>query len=144
MSDNNNPVVPAETPAEPVNPVKALNDEVANVLGDSAPTVRKRLIDARVEKEIEKRVKMVTDGMERRSVMDKELKKVKPLETFDVDGKVVNKTYTQEQVKTIRETREKLKNLDAALVEALESAKYEKLQKCLEQKAPTATPDKTE
>lgn len=128
----------------PVNPVQAMTAEVAEILKSSAPTVRKRLIDIRVEKELTKRTQMLADGIERRSTLDKELRKVKGTEVFDANGNKTGETFTKEQAGKMKEMKDKLKALDEALVLAMDQANYDKLTKCLESKAPAITPDPVE
>lgn len=120
---------PTETPS----PVAiSLKSDVATIIANSGAEVRKRVVDALVEKELNERVELLSKGLVKRDQAFQEVCKVnKPDQSlYDADGEEVQSLYSSVRLKELKEAKEKLANIDAALAKALNTPyDFEKLKK---------------
>ncbi len=119
------PAAPA--PEEKDNAATVLS-EVAERIKASTPTVRTKLVETLVEKEVVLRADLLGKALDARSAAVSELQKInKPdVVTYDADGKEVGGTYTKDNLKKIKEGKEKLAKIEKAIELAL-SGEWQKL-----------------
>jgi hypothetical protein len=119
--------------ADDVKPgVATIREEVESILGNSRDTTRKQVVDHLVGEKLEERKKLVLTGMERLRSQRTEVSKLEGggTEQFDVEGKSIGKIFTKQQTGDIKNAREKLVKIEAALEEALSKGEYKKLENC--------------
>lgn len=113
--------------------------EVADVLANSAPTVRARLVSAMTERELTKRVETLDKALTKRMQLFIETKKLKPkkLVVLNDDGTTteVSAPQTMEEVKayqkSVKDAQENLDKFDGLLEKAFNGDKdaFDKLAK---------------
>lgn len=113
-----------------------LKETVAEKIAGLGPVVHEAVATALADQVKEKRVKAVLTALNLKEETEKELKKIKPEQTFDGDGKVVSEFYTKANFETRKKTTEKLAKIEKALNEALDPEKpnYENLFKVVQNK----------
>lgn len=105
---------------------QTLNDR----LGNASDTLKEKVVQIQFEKELDKRANAVIQGLAKLETLNKDLKKLveKPdVQTFDVDGKDVQKAFTKSAVDEIKRVREAVGKQEAALSDALERNNFDKL-----------------
>lgn len=102
--------------------MKSINETVAAKLSDISPTVNGRVVDLLVEKEITRRVELITQGLSRLTEFDRENRKLsKPdVETFNADMTPAAPQFSKARVEEINKHREKTEKLQKALDKAID------------------------
>lgn len=130
-TDNQTPVTaPEETGSSttPSTPGEAPKDGAGNLLAEvselvknSTPKVRTRLVETLVEKEVQSRADILSKALDMRQAASSEFRKVNcpDVVTFDVNGKEAGGTYTKERLKEIKDKREKFQKIETAIEKAL-------------------------
>lgn len=111
-------------------PSQLLNEEVKSLLEASVGKVKQRVLEAKVEEEINSRVELVTKALSELKTKNQELNKLvnKPdREEFDPSGTSLFKTWTKESVENMKKLRERIDKVENALDKALNSNKYDDL-----------------
>lgn len=94
--------------------------EVAAAISDSTKEVRNRLVASLVSKEIQSRAELLGKALEERMQMGSELQKIKPdVLAYDENGKETSSSWSKEQAKRLKETKEKLAKIDKKIELAL-------------------------
>lgn len=101
--------------------------EVADVLKASSGTVRTRLRDVLVERELVKRVELLDKALVKRRDLVKELDKIRPEDMFDAQGGKVPGNFTKSQHEQRKKAQERLTKFDAALERAFSGEGFDKL-----------------
>jgi hypothetical protein len=115
-----------------------LKEQVAERIATLGPTVQDGVVSVLVEQVKEKRIKAVLTALNLIEETQKELKKIKPEQTFDADNKVVSEFYTKPNMESRKKAQEKIASVEAALEAALGATpNFEKLFK-VTQNAPAA------
>jgi len=105
-----------------------LKEQIAERVAALGPAVQEGVVSALVDQTKEKRVKAVLTALNLLEESQKELKKIKPEQTFDGEGKVASEYYTKANNDTRKKTTEKITKIEAALAAALgETPNFEKL-----------------
>jgi len=123
-----------------------LKETVAEKVAGLGPVVHEAVASALADQVKEKRVKAVLTGLNLKEEKEKELKKIKPEQTFDGEGKVASEFYTKANNDTRKKTTEKITKIEAALAAALgETPNFEKLFAVAQNKggAPEATTEES-
>jgi cell division protein ZapA (FtsZ GTPase activity inhibitor) len=116
----------------------SLKEQVAQRISQLGPAVQDGVVDTLVAQVKEKRVKAVLTALNLIEETQKELKKIKPEQTFDADNKVVSEFFTKPNMEARKKAQEKIANIETALEAALgETPNFEKLFK-VTQNAPAA------
>ena len=117
-----------------------LKETVAEKIAGLGPVVHEAVATALADQVKEKRVKAVLTALNLKEETEKELKKIKPEQTFDGDGKVVSEFYTKANFESRKKVTEKLAKIEKALNEALDPEKpnYENLFKVVQNKGAEA------
>jgi hypothetical protein len=118
-----------------------LKETVAEKVAGLGPVVHEAVATALADQVKEKRVKAVLTALNLKEEKEKELKKIKPEQTFDGEGKVVSEFYTKPNFEGRKKVVEALAKIEKALNEALDptNPNYENLFKVVQNKggAPT-------
>lgn len=105
-----------------------LKEQVSERIAALGPAVQEGVVTALVDQTKEKRVKAVLTALNLLEESQKELKKIKPDQTFDGDGKVASETYSKANNDLRKKATEKVAKIEAALAAALgETPNFEKL-----------------
>ena len=105
-----------------------LKEQVSERIAALGPAVQEGVVSALVDQTKEKRVKAVLTALNLLEEAQKELKKVKPEQTFDGEGKVASEYYTKANNDTRKKTTEKIAKIEGALALALgDTPNFEKL-----------------
>jgi len=94
----------------------SIKELVSERVGSLGPAVQEGVVTVLVEQEKEKRVKAVLGAMNLISDTQKELKKVKPDQTFDATNKLVGETFSKTNMEAKKKLEEKIAKVEAALV----------------------------
>ena len=113
-----------------------LKETVAEKVAGLGPVVHEAVASALADQVKEKRVKAVLTGLNLKEEKEKELKKIKPEQTFDGEGKVVSEFYTKPNFESRKKVVETLAKIEKALNEALDptSPNYDNLFKVVQNK----------
>jgi hypothetical protein len=113
-----------------------LKETVAEKVAGLGPVVHEAVASALADQVKEKRVKAVLTGLNLKEEKEKELKKIKPEQTFDGEGKVVSEFYTKPNFEARKKVVEALAKIEKALNEALDptSPNYDNLFKAIQNK----------
>jgi hypothetical protein len=106
-----------------------LKEQIAERIATLGPAVQEGVVSTLVDQVKEKRVKAVLSALSLLEETQKELKKVKPEQTFDGDGKVLTEFYTKTNMEARKKLVEKVAKIETALATALQSEapNFEKL-----------------
>lgn len=119
-----------------------LKETVAEKIAGLGPVVHDAVATALADQVKEKRVKAILTGLNLKEEKEKELKKIKPEQTFDGEGKVVSEFYTKPNFEARKKVVESLTKIEKALNEALDptNPNYDNLFKVVQNKgaAPAA------
>lgn len=117
-----------------------LKETVAEKIASLGPVVHEAVATALADQVKEKRVKAVLTALNLKEETEKELKKIKPEQTFDGEGKVASEFYTKANNDLRKKAQEKLTKIEKALNEALDPEKpnYENLFKVVQNKGAEA------
>ena len=113
-----------------------LKETVAEKIAGLGPVVQEAVATALADQVKEKRVKAVLTALNLKEEKEKELKKIKPEQTFDGEGKVASEFYTKANNELRKKTQESLTKVEKASERSARSreAKLRKLvQGCPEQ-----------
>lgn len=104
--------------------MKEIKDTVAEKLGASGDQVKKIIVEKMVNSEVDKRVGLVESAIEKADQLEVELAKVsKPKKGYSQNGEgdftEVAQNFTEQEVQTIRKTKEKIKFLNTAIAKVL-------------------------
>ena len=109
---------------------KSITEAVAKQLSEISPVVNEKVINALVEREVEKRSKLIIDGLEKLRSLQNELKKIKPDvgQSFDENGVETKPTqYSKAKYEERKKLLEQISKLQAALDLAVEQGDISKL-----------------
>jgi multidrug resistance efflux pump len=101
----------------------SINEQVAAKLADISPTVTGKVVDLLVEKEVNRRVELITQGLSKLNEFDRETRKLsKPdVEAFNADLTPAAPQFTKARVEEIKKHGEKVEKLTKALDKAIDS-----------------------
>lgn len=92
--------------------------------------IRKRVVDALVEEEMDCRTDLLTKALARRKAQAKEVEKIKPdQEGFDVNGKVISQSWTRAKLVERTKAIKALSSIDKAINAAVNDADYNGVKK---------------
>lgn len=116
--------------------MSTLKETVAEKIAALGPQVHEAVASALADQVKEKRVKAVLTALNLKEEKEKELKKIKPEQTFDAEGKVVSEFYTKPNFEARKKVVETVAKIEKALNEALDPEKpnYENLFKVVQNK----------
>jgi hypothetical protein len=120
--------------------MSTLKETVAEKIAGLGPVVHEAVATALADQVKEKRVKAVLTALNLKEEKEKELKKIKPTQTFDAEGKVASETFSKADNDNRKKTQEALTKIEKALNEALDPEKpnYENLFKVVQNKGAEA------
>ena len=101
--------------------------EVAERLESANDTVRTRLRDALVEREVGKRVDLLDKGLAKLRELKREVDKIRPPVAFTADGTKVEGNFDKATFETLKKAREKVTKLETALEKAFQGQEFDKL-----------------
>jgi hypothetical protein len=97
-----------------------IRKDIAARIAEINPQVSESVVSAIVSREVEKRSNAIVQGLDKLRDLERDLKKIKPDQvTYDVDGKVKDESWSQGQLKSLTEARQKIKKLTDAIDKAL-------------------------
>ncbi len=112
------------------NPFVEIQKEVKSRLVVTNDLVREKYIESEVSVKLTERVALVKSAVAKVVELEKELKKIKPDQlAYDADGKVVQEFFSKAVSDKLKETKEKIVKLEAAITKAFETADYSDLEK---------------
>ena len=114
--------------------VVAVLADVSEQVKNSNSAVRKRVVDALVEKEVSARAKLLDESLAKALELDRALKKLQPAKLYNADGQEVAGTFTKKEIDEKRKAEEKLHKLEGAIAAALDGDKdqWNKLKEALQ------------
>lgn len=114
----------------------SLKETVAERVAALGPAVQEGVIGVLVEQTKDKRVKAILAAISLLEEKQKELKKIKPEQTFDADGKVSSEYFTKANNETRKKTGEQIAKIEKALERACnpEKPEYDDLFKVVQNK----------
>ena len=113
-----------------------IHEQVAEKLSGISPAVSERVVDTLVEKEVNRRVEMITQGLAKLSDMEREMRKLnKPdVETFNHDGSPANVGFTKQKLDDISKQQQKMDKLTKALDNAIDKGDFGDLNNLVQNK----------
>ncbi len=106
-------------------PIKTIQEKVAESIQGSKESIVSTIVDKLAEIEIEKRIKIITDAVNKQTAMINEFKKShRPdiAEGLGINREVISPaTYSKSKLDVIQKDKEKLANLTKALENCLET-----------------------
>lgn len=113
-----------------------LKETIAERVAALGPAVQEGVVTVLVEQVKDKRVKAILTALSLLEEKQKELKKIKPEQTFDGEGKVASEFYTKANNETRKKTNEAITKIEKALEKALnvEKPEYDDLFKVVQNK----------
>ena len=117
--------------SEAVHPGKLLRESVEEALSAAGSQVRQRAVNVLVEKELERRTKLLLDGLAKCDEAKRNFNKIKPdVITYNEKGEKQTESWSKPKVEERKKAEQLLKKFDEAIVEALgDKPNYEKLSK---------------
>ena len=113
----------------------SLKETVAEKIAALGPVVQEAVATELANQVKDKRVKAVLAALSLKDETEKELKKIKPEQTFDAEGKVASEFFTKANNEARKKAQEKLAKIEKALNDALgETPNYENLFKVVQNK----------
>jgi hypothetical protein len=112
-----------------------INEKVAERLTSVAPVVEDRIVDLLAEKEISRRVEIITQGLARLEEMDKQSRRFErpDVETFTADGAAAPAVFSKARFEEKNKHADGIAKLTASIDKALDGDTSE-LAKILQQK----------
>lgn len=103
--------------------MSSINEQVAEKLAGISPAVNGKVVDLLVEKEVNRRVELITQGLSKLNEMDRETRKLsKPdVETFNADLTPAAPQFSKARAEEINKHREKVEKLTKALDKAIDN-----------------------
>ena len=101
----------------------SIKETVAERIAALGPQVQDGVVSVLVEQVKDTRVKAILTALNLIEEAQKELKKIKPEQTFGPDNKLVSEYYTKANMESKKKTEEKVAKIEAALVLATDSEK---------------------
>jgi len=112
-----------------------LKEAVAEKIAGLGPEVQAGVVDVLVEQVKKKRMDAILTGLNLKDEKEKELKKIKPVQTFNADSTVASETFSKADNDNRKKLTEALAKIEKALNEALsETPNYENLFKVVQNK----------
>ncbi len=119
----------------------SIKETVAERVGALGAAVQEGVVTVLVDQEKEKRVKAILGAMNLISDTQKELKKIKPDQTFDKDNKLVGETFSKSNMESKKKLEEKIAKVEAALAQATsETPDFKKLFEVMQNKGGDSKP----
>ena len=114
----------------------SLKEAVAEKIAASGPVVFERVVTALSEQVIQKRATAIQTALNLKEEKEKELKKIKPVQTFNADSTVASETFSKADNDNRKKLTEAITKIDKALNEALDPEKpnYDNLFKVVQNK----------
>lgn len=118
----------------------SLKETIAERVASLGPAVQEGVITVLVDQVKDKRVKAILTGLNLLEEKQKELKKIKPTQTFDAEGKVASETFSKGDNETRKKTNESIAKIEKALEKATnpEKPEYDDLFKVVQNKGGAA------
>jgi hypothetical protein len=103
--------------------MSSINEAVAEKLANISPVVNEKVVDLLVDKEVNRRVELITQGLAKLNEAERETRKLsKPnAETFNADGSVATTAFTKDALDALNKHNEKTEKLRKALDKAVDS-----------------------
>lgn len=114
----------------------SLKETIAERVAALVLSVQEGVVTVLVDQVKDKRVKAILTALNLLEEKQKELKKIKPEQTFDADGKVASEFFTKPNNETRKKTNEAIAKIEKALEKALnvEKPEYDDLFKVVQNK----------
>jgi F0F1-type ATP synthase beta subunit len=112
-----------------------LKEDVAAKIAGLGPEVQSGVVEVLVEQVRKKRIDAVLTALNLKDEKEKELKKIKPVQTFNADSTVASETFSKADNDNRKKLTETVTKIEKALNEALgETPNYENLFKVVQNK----------
>jgi hypothetical protein len=113
-----------------------LKETVAERIAGLGPAVQEGVVSVLVEQVKKKRTDAILTALNLKDEKEKELKKIKPTQTFNADNSVASETFSKADNDNRKKLTESLAKIEKALNEALDPEKpnYENLFKVVQNK----------
>lgn len=106
----------------------SLKEQVAERIAALGPAVQDGVVETLVGQVKDKRIKAVLAALNLIEDTQKELRKIKPEQSFNAEGEVVSEFYTKANNEARKKAQEKIAKIEAALEAALgDKPNFEKL-----------------
>lgn len=99
---------------------QSILEKVAEKITNSCPTITEKVIEILVDKELEKRTKVIITLIDKLEEVQKNGYKIKPIISYNEDGSVATTTWTKELLKEKNDNTEKINKLQDTINKALE------------------------
>jgi hypothetical protein len=117
----------------------SIKEAVAEKIAQLGPAVQDGVVSILVEQVKDKRIKAILSAQNLIEEKQKELRKIKPEQTFGTDNKLVSEYFTKANMESKKKIEELIAKVEKALGEALgETPNFENLFKALQNKGGAA------
>jgi hypothetical protein len=109
---------------------KTITEAVATKIAEISPAVNDKVIDALVNRELEKRSEAILNGLDKLSALKKDLQKIRPDVGgyFDEDGNETKPTqYSKAKFEERKKLLEQITKIESALDKAIDKGDMSKL-----------------
>jgi len=119
----------AEDTSQTKTPVQQVLIELSEKINSSGSLVKQKFLEYLVNQEIDDRVSLLVEVLQKKSDAEREVKKAnKPdVRTRNADGTVLQESFSEDAYKKLSEAKKKLERIDAAMDLALDKNDYSKL-----------------
>lgn len=104
--------------------MNSVQTTVAAKITALAPLVEDKVVDAIVDREVSKRSDALVKLIDAVDIFERDLKKVKPKQTFDIDGKVISESYDKQTLEERNKLVKKISKYTTAISKALEKSDF--------------------
>jgi len=124
----------------------SLKETVAERIAGLGPAVQEGVVSVLVEQVKKKRTDAILTALNLKDEKEKELKKIKPTQTFNADNTVASESFSKGDNDNRKKLNESLTKIEKALNEALDPEKpnYENLFKVVQNKGAAPAPGQEE
>lgn len=114
---------------------KSIHEAVAEQVSKIAPVVKERVVNLLVEKEVNRRTELISQGLTRLSELDKENRKLSKPDhvTYSGDG-TKSEVFSKDQFEQREKLHEKIDKLEKAIAKAIDNGDIGDLANLVNQK----------
>lgn len=109
-----------------------LDNVIKGMIKDSGDTIRNTFIDKQIQKEVEKRVNLLSELFSALLKFKREVEKIKPdIISMDADGKVTSESWSKKAVENRKSSLEKLNKAEKVLEKAIGENDYNQVEQTI-------------
>jgi|CXWL01.1.fsa_nt_gi hypothetical protein len=105
--------------------MSSIRTKIAETISSIAPDVEEKIIEAFVNREVNKRSDAVVNALDLLSRAENDLRKIKPdLIALDGDGKELSATFSKAKYEELKKSKEAIVKINKAIGNALDNSDY--------------------